>query len=129
MRLLFKSNVSLRFGERSAVKVARYVRRGQGTGDRPALPYQMDSRHGVLIGHRNGDTFYCFDGVVLHADQNAARNVLARKEDSEIQLWTPFLKVKSILHKRTERFKKRMGLLIQDTSCKAVQLFLPFYQP
>ena len=31
-----------------------------------AYTSQMDSRHGVLLGHRNGEKFYCFDGVVLH---------------------------------------------------------------
>lgn len=78
---------------------------------------QMDSRYGVLLGHRNGDAFYCFDGVVLDADENAARNILARKDDPEIRLWIPKDSVKSILLERTEQFKKRLGLLNQDTSC------------
>jgi IS605 OrfB family transposase len=90
-----------------------------------AYTSQMDNRHGVLVGHRRGDSFYCFDGVVLHADQNAALNILARKSDSEIRLWTPFQKVKSILLKRTEQFKKRMGLLIQDSSCSEQLLLFP----
>ena len=77
----------------------------------------MDSRHGVLLGHRNGEKFYCFDGVVLDADENAARNILARKDDPEIRLWTPLSEVKSILLKRTEHFKQRLGLLNQDSSC------------
>ena len=89
-----------------------------------AYTSQMDSRHGVLLGHRDGEKFYCFDGVVLHADQNAARNILARKYDFEIQLWTPFQKVKSILLERTERFKNRLGLLNQDSSCSEEQLLL-----
>jgi IS605 OrfB family transposase len=89
-----------------------------------AYTSQMDSRHGVLLGQRSGDSFYCFDGVVKHADQNAALNILARKSDSEIRLWTPFQKVKSILLERTESFKKRMGLLIQDSSCSGQQLLL-----
>jgi len=89
-----------------------------------AYTSQMDSRHDVLLGHRDGEKFYCFDGVVLHADQNAARNILARKDDSEIQLWTSFEKVRSILLERTESFKKRMGLLIQDSSCSGQQLLL-----
>jgi len=94
-----------------------------------AYTSQIDCRHGVLLGHRNGEKFYCFDRVVLHADQNAARNILARANDPEIRLWTKAEIVKSILLRRTEIFKKRLGLLNQDTSCKAVQLFLPFYQP
>lgn len=89
-----------------------------------AYTSQMDSRHGVLLGHRNGEKFYCFDGVVLHADQNAARNILARKDDFEIRLWTPFEKVKSILLERTEQFKKRLGLLNLDSSCNEEQLLL-----
>jgi len=82
-----------------------------------AYTSQMDSRHGVLMGKRNGDSFYCFDKVVLQADENAARNVLARLHDQEIDRWTPFQKVKSILLKRTERL--RLGLLNQDSSCNS----------
>ena len=72
-----------------------------------AYTSQTDSRHGVLLGHRDGDAFYCFDGEVLQADVNAARNILARKDDFEIQLWTPYQQVKSILLERTEQFKAR----------------------
>ncbi|MEN8217367.1 MAG: transposase [Pseudomonadota bacterium] len=80
-----------------------------------AYTSQMDSRDGTLRGKRNGDSFDCFDGVVLQADENAARNVLARLHDQEIDRWTPWQKVKSILLKRTER--QRLGLLNQDYSC------------
>ena len=101
-----------------------------------AYTSQMDSRYGVLLGKRSGDSFYCFDKVVLQADENAARNVLARLHDPEIDRWTPFQKVKSILLERTER--QRLGLLNQDSSCnestlsteselpKEVQLCLTF---
>ena len=82
-----------------------------------AYTSQMDSRYGVLLGKRNGDSFYCFDGVVLPADENAVRNVLARLYDSEIDRWTPFQPVKSILRERTER--QRLGLLNQDSSCNS----------
>jgi len=82
-----------------------------------AYTSQMDSRHGVLLGKRNGDSFHCFDGVVLQADENAARNVLARLHDQEIDRWMPFLSVKSILLERTERL--RLGLLNQDSSCNS----------
>ena len=71
----------------------------------PAYTSQMDSRNGCLLGSRKGDQFYCFDGVVLQADENAARNVLARLHDPGIDRWTPFKKVKSILLERTERFR------------------------
>ncbi len=76
---------------------------------------QMDSRYGVLLGKRSGDSFHGFDGVVLQADENAAQNVLARLHDQEIDRWTPWQKVKSILLERTERL--RLGLLNQDSSC------------
>ncbi len=77
---------------------------------------QMDSRYGVLLGRRSGDSFYCFDGVVLQADQNAARNVRARLFDPEIDRWTPYQLVKSILLERTKR--RRLGLLNLDSSCE-----------
>ncbi len=76
---------------------------------------QMDSRYGILLGKRSGDSFHCFDGVVLQADENAARNVLARLHFPTIDRWTLWQKVKSILLKRTERL--RLGLLNQDSSC------------
>ena len=90
-----------------------------------AYTSQMDSRYGVLLGHRNGEKFYCFDGVVLDADENAARNILARKDDPEIQSWTPYKEVKSILLERTEQFKQRLGLLKQDSSCNELKFKLP----
>ncbi len=76
---------------------------------------QMDSRYGILLGKRSGDSFHCFDGVVLQADENAAQNVLARLHFPTIDRWTPWQKVKSILLERTERL--RLGLLNQDSSC------------
>ncbi|MBK5931299.1 transposase [Halochromatium salexigens] len=81
----------------------------------PAYTSQMDSRTGCLEGKRQGDQFYCSDGVVLQADQNAARNVLARLVDPDIERFTPFKRVKAILLERTERL--RLGLLNQDSSC------------
>ncbi|MBK1650593.1 transposase, partial [Rhabdochromatium marinum] len=53
--------------------------------------------------------------VVLQADENAARNVLARLTDPDIERFTPFKRVKAILLERTERL--RLGLLNQDSSC------------
>jgi IS605 OrfB family transposase len=85
-----------------------------------AYTSQIDSRNGTLTGKRCGDKFYCEDGVVLQADVNAARNVLARHQDSEISLWTPYQQVKSILLKRTECH--RLKLLNQDSSCKPYSL-------
>ncbi len=80
-----------------------------------AYTSQIDFRNGGLLGYRKGNLFYCFDGEVLHADENAARNVQARLFDPEIDRWTPYQKIKSILLERTERL--RLGLLNQDSSC------------
>jgi hypothetical protein len=81
-----------------------------------AYTSQMDSRNGTLSGKRCGDKFYCENGEVLQADVNAARNVLARLYDQEIDRWTPYKQVKAILLKRTSAI--RLKLLNQDSSCK-----------
>ena len=81
-----------------------------------AYTSQMDSRNGFLLGSRQGDAFHCYDGVVLNADHNAARNILARLTDPDITLYMPYGKVKLILLERTEQ-ARRLGLLNQDTSC------------
>ena len=80
-----------------------------------AYTSQTDSRTGLLTGRRQGDRFYCSDGAVLHADHNAALNVLARLSDPEIGRHTPHRKVREILLARTERH--RLGLLNPDPSC------------
>ncbi|MBK1650316.1 RNA-guided endonuclease TnpB family protein [Rhabdochromatium marinum] len=85
----------------------------------PAYTSQIDSRTGCLDGQRKGDRFYCSDGVVLQADQNAARNVLARLLDPDIERFTPFKQVKAILLERTKRL--RLELLNQDSSCSPGQ--------
>jgi len=88
-----------------------------------AYTSQTDSRYGILLGERRGDLFHCFDGEVLQADYNAARNVLARLHDPEIGRFTPYREIKRILQKRTEHWlsspegKLRLGLLNQDSSC------------
>jgi IS605 OrfB family transposase len=83
-----------------------------------AYTSQMDARHGVLLGQRVGKKFHCYDGVVLDAEVNASVNVLARIDDPDVGRYTPYQKVKLILLERTERFVSRMGLLIQDSSCR-----------
>ncbi|BCU07892.1 RNA-guided endonuclease TnpB family protein [Allochromatium tepidum] len=85
----------------------------------PAYTSQMDSRTGCLDGKRQGDQFHCSDGVVLQADENAARNVPARLSDPDIERFTPFQRVKAILPARTERL--RLGLLNPDSSCSPGQ--------
>ncbi len=82
-----------------------------------AYTSQMDSRYGVLLGTRNGDTFYGFDRVVMDADTNAARNILARPGDKEISLFTPYKQVKAILLRRTHEIQIRLGLLNPGSSC------------
>ena len=66
----------------------------------PAYTSQIDSRTGLLQGKRRWDRFYGLDGVVLDADTNAARNILARLYDDEITLYTPFREVKRLLRDR-----------------------------
>ncbi len=67
----------------------------------PAYTSQIDSRTGLLQGTRRWDRFYGLDGVVLDADTNAARNILARLYDDEITRYTPFREVKRLLRDRS----------------------------
>src|SRR3990172_12475140 len=52
------------------------------------------------FGVRRGDKFYCEIHGVLDADHNAALNYLARMPDTEINIYTPYRKVKDILRER-----------------------------
>lgn len=61
----------------------------------------MDSTNGLLEGKRIGDRFYRVNGDVLQADHNAALNVLARLNDSEITRYTPYKEVRRILLTRS----------------------------
>ncbi len=79
-----------------------------------AYTSQVDSIEGLLKGDRRGDSFYRTNGDVLDADWNAARNILARLDDPDINRYTPYYVVKSILLKRT---RQRLGLLNQDSRC------------
>jgi transposase len=58
---------------------------------------QMDSKTGRLEGRRVNDQFYHANGEVSHADTNAAVNIKARADDTEIGLFTPYQEVKKIL--------------------------------
>lgn len=80
-----------------------------------AYTSQIDHKTGCFTGTRKGDQFHCESGEVYQADENAAKNVLARFFDPEIDRWTPHNRVKSILLKRTD--SQRLGLLNQDSSC------------
>ncbi len=66
-----------------------------------AYTSQMDSTTGLLEGKREGDKFYRVSGDVLQADHNAALNVLARLDDSEISRFTPYKEVRRILLARS----------------------------
>lgn len=54
-----------------------------------------------LQGKRVGDKFYRANGDVLQADHNAALNVLARLDDSEVTRLTPYKEVRRILLARS----------------------------
>lgn len=84
-----------------------------------AYTSQVDSRNGCLSGQRQGDRFLTEDGEVLQADENAARNVLARYYDSEIGRWMTPQQVKSILQERTQRHRLRLSN--PDSSCSPAQ--------
>jgi IS605 OrfB family transposase len=118
----FSKNVSRRLSAWTKGVIARAIenvshRRGSTViYVNAAYTSQTDSRNGTLSGKRIGDKFYCEDGVVLQADVNAARSVLARSYDPEISRWMPYGQVKTILLKRTQCH--RLKLLNQDSSCK-----------
>ncbi|MEG2364765.1 MAG: transposase [Terrisporobacter sp.] len=52
------------------------------------------------FGERNSDVFKCSNCGNLHADINASKNILNRKYDKVISLYTKYSKVKEILEKR-----------------------------
>lgn len=58
------------------------------------------------FGVRKGDSFTCPSCDHKHADINASKNILDRKNDKEIELYTPYKKVKEILIKRYEETSK-----------------------
>jgi transposase len=78
-----------------------------------AYTSQVDHRTG-RFGVRRGEKLHCFDGVVLHADVNAAINVLHRHGDPDIALHTPHPVVKQILQERADRLRTRLP--VQDSS-------------
>ncbi|NEO80227.1 zinc ribbon domain-containing protein [Moorena sp. SIO4G3] len=80
----------------------------------PSYTSQIDSVTGTLLGQRSGDSFTRFDGVVLQADHNAAKNILARGTDKEITRYMSKTEVQAVLLRRTARFLKGMGLSLLD---------------
>ncbi|NEO79173.1 zinc ribbon domain-containing protein [Moorena sp. SIO4G3] len=80
----------------------------------PSYTSQVDSVTGTLLGVRKGDTFTRFNGVVLQADHNAARNILGRGTDHEISRYTKREEVQAVLLRRTARFLEGMDLSLAD---------------
>ncbi len=52
------------------------------------------------LGNRNGDIFTCPVCGEIHADYNASRNIINRRNDKQIGIYTPYQKVKQILLSR-----------------------------
>lgn len=80
----------------------------------PAYTSQMCSQTGTLLGSRNGDRFTCYTGVVVQADQNAARNILHRGSDDEITRWMKYAEVRKVLIKRTVRYLASIGKTVTE---------------
>lgn len=80
-----------------------------------AYTSQIDSMTQLLEGKRVGDKFYCANGDVLHADTNAALNILARFYDVEISRYMPYQQVREILLKRSIGGTDRQGLELHAT--------------
>jgi transposase len=81
-----------------------------------AYTSQTDSTNGLLEGKRKGDKFYRVNGDVLQADHNAALNVLARLNDSEISRFTPYKEVRRILLSRSPAQLSVKGLELSEKS-------------
>jgi IS605 OrfB family transposase len=80
----------------------------------PAYTSQMCSLSGTLLGHRVGDRFTSFTGVVIQADKNAARNILHRGCDSEITRYLKYVEVRKILLLRTIRYLISIGKTVTE---------------
>ncbi|NET63538.1 MAG: IS200/IS605 family element transposase accessory protein TnpB [Moorea sp. SIO1G6] len=80
----------------------------------PSYTSQIDSVTGTLLGKRSGDSFTRFNGVVLQADHNAAKNILDRGTDQEITRYMVKTEVQAVLLRRTARFLEGMGLSLLD---------------
>ena len=79
-----------------------------------AYTSQMCSQTGTLLGSRNGDSFTCYTGDVLQADQNAAMNILLRGSDTEITQYLSSDKVRKILLKRTVQYLASIGKSVAE---------------
>ncbi|MDJ0717975.1 MAG: transposase, partial [Prochloraceae cyanobacterium] len=79
-----------------------------------AYSSQVDSRFGVLLGSRNGDRFFTFDGELLQADCNAARNLETRLDDPDITRFMKSADVRKVLIERTVSFLLLRDLTLED---------------
>jgi hypothetical protein len=75
---------------------------------------QVDSVTGTLLGKRRGDCFTRFNGVVLPADLNAAKNIFARGQDKEIHRYMKAAEVQAVLLRRTAQFLEGHGQNLRD---------------
>ncbi|WP_424103671.1 zinc ribbon domain-containing protein [Moorena producens] len=80
----------------------------------PSYTSQVDSVTGTLLGKRSGDNFTRFNGVVLQADHNAAKNILDRGTDQDVTRYMSRTEVQAVLLRRTARFLEGMGLSLVD---------------
>lgn len=97
-----------------ALEEISYRRSSSVTVVNAAYTSQVDSRHGVLLGTRDGDQFFTFDGEVLQADGNAARNIEARLDDTHISRYMKSVDVRKVLIKRTVAFLRLRDMTIDD---------------
>ena len=67
----------------------------------PAYTSQICNKCG-RFGVRDGDSFVCEYCGEIHADINASKNILERKYDKEIKMYTGYKKVKEILENRVK---------------------------
>lgn len=91
-----------------------YRRQSSVTVVNAAYTSQVDSRHSVLLGKRSGDRFFTFDGEVLQADCNAARNIETRFDDPQIKRFHKSLDVRKVLIRRTVSFLSQRDLTLDD---------------
>ena len=74
-----------------------------------AYTSQSDHLTGTLLGSRNGDCFYRYNGDVLQSDYNAAKVILHRGTDKEITRFMKYREVKLVLLHRTVRYLHSIG--------------------
>ena len=97
-----------------ALEEISYRRSSSVTVVNAAYTSQVDSRYGVLLGNRDGDQFFTFDGEVLQADGNAAGNIEARLDDAQISRFMKYTDVRKVLIKRTVAFLRSRDMTIDD---------------